>query len=595
MISNKKFENTFLILFTLAITSVCLFRNFFGVELTDEIFYVSESYLMSSGATPFGDSFFVSAFQMFLAPFVSLYSYFVGNNEGILLFARIISYVTVLSVIYFIYRLIKPHVAKTPLVLSLCVVIPFAPYSLVTLSYNGIAAIMIFLSSALLVKSLFLDGKSGDKYIILAGCFFSFAVAAYPITLITGFFVGIVLLIIKKKREALIFLSSMALFGILLILILVIRTGGILEFVEGLNSTITYAQKTSIIKKSIIDRFKDVFMFAFIPARLFFIFLLISSIFIFIVKYINFKLLKTKFIFSSEFVKEVLLWAFIASAILQLVYSLGIINTISDPGIMARIPNFTFSLGAVIIYAVFVNKSRSICSKLLFPLVITFIHYLVVINSSGATGSKDFILQYSAGISIIILYYAIKDFKGEDYLKNVIEGRFIKLLFVFFACLLTIVYCNYRYEYVYREGNIKTLTYMADEGIYKGIFTSYSVAENLIALENELNVITSEEETVLFLDCVPFAYLMVESTPFTPSTWDLMAYSYGYNDASVMMDYFDIKDDIPDKIIYIDTGRDELLSIDFESYEFNAFVNENYEMFYINEDSRYPIKAYSKK
>ena len=87
----------------------------------------------------------------------------------------------------------------------------------------------------------------------------------------------------------------------------------------------------------------------------------------------------------------------------------------------------------------------------------------------------------------------------------------------------------------------------------------------------------NSEDSVLFMEVVPMAYLMTNARYCTPSTWDIMLYTYGFNDDTIMKRYFETVGEMPDYIVYIDTGRDACLSIEKDDYLFTQFVLSNYE------------------
>lgn len=55
------------------------------------------------------------------------------------------------------------------------------------------------------------------------------------------------------------------------------------------------------------------------------------------------------------------------------------------------------------------------------------------------------------------------------------------------------------------------------------------------------------------------------------------------------------KKNLPNKIIYIDTGRDELVSIMKEGYNFSEFVKLRYTLIKVYKDDIYPVHIYELK
>ena len=71
---------------------------------------------------------------------------------------------------------------------------------------------------------------------------------------------------------------------------------------------------------------------------------------------------------------------------------------------------------------------------------------------------------------------------------------------------------------------------------------------------------------------------MCEGTACAPSSYDSCVYAYNVNQPKIMYDYFLQIEDVPDDIIYIDFGKDEILSIEESSWKFNNFVLSNYSL-----------------
>ena len=113
---------------------------------------------------------------------------------------------------------------------------------------------------------------------------------------------------------------------------------------------------------------------------------------------------------------------------------------------------------------------------------------------------------------------------------------------------------------MHRDADFWVLDYKMPTGIYQDLYTTRERGEALIDLETELNSIVDPDERVLFMDLVPMGYLMTNAIPCTPSAWDQIQYSYGFTNDDILRSYFRVTGFIPDKILYVFTGRDEELS-----------------------------------
>ena len=131
-------------------------------------------------------------------------------------------------------------------------------------------------------------------------------------------------------------------------------------------------------------------------------------------------------------------------------------------------------------------------------------------------------------------------------------------------------------SYVYRDAPMNELIYKVKTGIFKGIYTTEQNAADIMELESFIHDNTSEDEWIKFMDNVPMGYLFSDGKMCDIRTWDDMNYTYKRNNPTKMYKYFVNREVIPDKLIYVDFGRDEQLSIEDDQWNFNEFVNEFY-------------------
>lgn len=137
------------------------------------------------------------------------------------------------------------------------------------------------------------------------------------------------------------------------------------------------------------------------------------------------------------------------------------------------------------------------------------------------------------------------------------------------------------YAYMYREADFSLLTSRVESGPYKGLYTTQERNDGVTELEKYVRRYTSSEDLLLVMDNDPFIYLMSDAVPCAPSTWDMALYSYKFDEPQLYYDYFRVTGREPTKIIYMNYGRDEVMSIDTD-YRFNEFVKEKYELIYEN-------------
>ena len=159
------------------------------------------------------------------------------------------------------------------------------------------------------------------------------------------------------------------------------------------------------------------------------------------------------------------------------------------------------------------------------------------------------------------------------------KSKFVKILTGVLAVsvITSLLYANF--SLVYRDGRIPALTTRVQSGVFKNLYTTEDRAKDFPELETYLNSVIEEDESYAFRDNVPFAYLMVhKGKPCEKMTWDCLQYHHGRNSPAPLFDYYRVRDMIPDKIIYIDFGKDEKLSILNDGYRYNDWVNAYYDL-----------------
>ncbi len=157
------------------------------------------------------------------------------------------------------------------------------------------------------------------------------------------------------------------------------------------------------------------------------------------------------------------------------------------------------------------------------------------------------------------------------------------------ACLLKISYSN-----VYRDSPIRQLDYRVETGIFRGIRTTRENGEAVTRLEETLREKTAGAESLLICDLFPMGYLMSGAPPCTPTTWDPCMYRYGFQDMELYRAYFDLTGRTPGMIVFINS-EERGLSVDDEDNAFARFVHENYVCAESVGEGRYALRIFRRK
>lgn len=548
---------SFVVFFGVLLTIILMYvRCFYGTELSDEAYYVSEAKEIINGNIPFAynNSSKALGFTFLLIPIIKVYSVFVPNLEGIFLVTRLcfVTFKVIISSI--LYLVFQKSQKRYNALLLVGVLIPLFGY-FQNFNYNNVPIWLLLLSGLLLYDVIEQDAKYRRVELICAGFSTGIAIFANPGWGLTLFIFGAVIFFEvkdrRKKVETLLYYFG-AVFGEVVIVIvpIVIKT----SFAE-----VWYGFYRLFINKIPVDSldpdksYIKVIMGFFPPllGRLAIMGIVTMIIYFFSTRYIcenESRLTRTQY--------KIL--AFTIALATDMIFK-AYRNMGTD---VAAYWAFTVTIYLIVFYLSGLYKQEKILWYLgVYPLVFVIAEIVLVDYNAG-------INRFSNAITIIIplLYVLLK--QESELTRGVATALAVAIIF----------FTGYAdFGYVYRDDDIRTLNYKVESGVYKGIYTSAVRQKDLVELENYLNDLIAEDETYSFRDNVPFAYLMVHHGQVCElSTWDCLQYSYDRNSPALLFDYYQRRNMIPDWIVYIDYGRDEKLSIEDDNYRYNDWVDTYY-------------------
>jgi hypothetical protein len=169
------------------VLALTYWRLYYGVDFTDEAFYVAVPYRFTHGARPFVDEATLSTFGLLTWPAIWLHDA-VAGVDGVVLFERKLSFLFSCAVAACVFLGVRPYVrSRTPAFLCSLLSVAFVPFSIPNLSYNT-------LGSGLFVAGCFLGlrflATRRPLFAALAGLVHGLAVVAYPTILVPAFFYG---------------------------------------------------------------------------------------------------------------------------------------------------------------------------------------------------------------------------------------------------------------------------------------------------------------------------------------------------------------------------------------------------------------------
>lgn len=530
-------------------------RNCCGIEITDEAFYVSEAVSILRGNAPvvftMSDKPF---FPVLLMECIRLYQLLIPDLEGIFLFSRTVFLVFRLCISAVIYIVLRKEFNRQYLIFALCVLFTIWGNSIPNLSYNTISCWLIILAGAITYISLTTQNTGKSRIFSgITGVLISLAVLAHVGQALNAVWFGIMYLLFGKAQKRRINFMIYAYSGAgaaFCVLFLLLLQYGRDKLIFGLETAFHYINRPA--QQGIEGNIK------YTLDNIGWVLIIFGVVFS-VTFFYRMARIKFKKIPSVNFEDATLAAVFLCMLRLLFRYNDPATNLLKV-GAVGGV--FLLAVGGMAVADKDRKAGQIITAFMTFPVI-----YVIICGFGMDTMAYKRFWMFG-----FIFFGGVLLFERYFRHGSIPRKALCCLTFVF----VFIAIASSEWSYLYRENSLWELDTKVTEGVYKGIYTTAQKADDTQALEKYIKEITSKEDRVLFLDNVPVGYMMSEAVPWTPSTWDLTAYTYGFNNPDILYRYFENKGAAPTKIIYVDYGRDEKMSIDDEKHLFNDFINENY-------------------
>jgi len=582
--------NAIIAIAALFVLAASFHRLFFGVEITDEAYCIAESRLVAQGGVPFVNNWTQAPSHVILYFWlVPLYESLSGSTEGLFLFMRIAFWTVKLLVLGAVFFTMRKHINPRVLLLFLLPFVPFSPFNINMFSYNSLQFFLLLLAQALVVRFFIGDGCSSlaNKQAIWIGAVLALTCLAQPSSIIlVVYFLGLLIAVQTYRRKPvtpiLFFVMSGLIVAAVVAAALSMVGGGFFRLTEGIRVAIADNPYFSIEKAPASDAFARV---TGIIRQHLLTMLLSASIFVFGVSCRIYSIKTKRSLPREQEVTRAVVWVFLVVVTLYVVL-LVLKYAPTEETAYSHVECALFPVPLALM-PLLPKCHRRTGSALLLSIWAPCMISLAVVAVSSWTGlhARFYLLYGGAMLSTVFFYLALEGFKKDTDKASLAGSAALSVVVILSACVQP-------YMYFYRDAPFVKLECVVETGVYRGLHTTKERSESLIALEAELRAITNYGDDVLFMEVVPMAYLMTDAAFCAPSTWDAMLYSYGFKEDKIMQKYFQSVGKVPNKIIYIDTGRDAVLSIETDDYQFNAFVNENYTLTHERTEQPYRIKMY---
>lgn len=546
-------EITLIIVFYL----IMINRIKYSVEFSDESWYVAEPYVVAEkGAVPFINN--VSQSPGFTIPLALAFKVFCivnGGTDGIILFSRCLFLTVALLAALLTVGIINRYTdLKAPIIVAIPMFLASNTCSLFAINYHTIGLIYLPLILALVYAEYEDDSKRSILWGFLAGAV-AVRTTMGTIQVVIALIVIFIALCLHKKTKRLV--------GILLgCTIVCLLMFGIIGLKYGFGFLIIWIKMFLNQAYFMIGNLAD---FGGSVGAL--IRLLKYAFAIFVVMGIAKIVIKNTFIF----------YFLLKISVLGLIV-LGVFFTFRCAD-YDGIRLFLLTWFLPYFYGIYSVKKSKFNKHILIIsfayLCVYFMTSYTTIDGFGSGKNYRWLFMPILLTVIMILNEPCEDSEIDGYVE-IVHNMTINLGILCTIMLLSVFRIWSVYSYIYRDDEISLLTYKVDSGIWKGLYTTELRASNVVGVEEYLKSITSDDDNVLCLDWVSFGYLMVAGKICSPTTLDASPYSYGVNTPNPYFMYFDVVNRVPDKIIYIDYGRDKIVSIDNPEWKFNEFVNSYY-------------------
>ena len=538
-------------------------RAFLGTELTDEAYYVAEVKEILNGNIPYAYNYSSKSvgFTFLLIPPMALYKMLVPDLAGIFLFTRLCFVTYKLLVWSVVYRVLRKSLNTPGALLVSALMLPLNG-PILNFSYNTVPELTLFMVGCLLYDVIEQDASHKRGKLIFSGFMTGVACFANP-----GWSIALIIFLVliavrisgrKEKTAALLCYGCAVLAEVLLVVIGVSLQTGFSRFWYGFGRLFINPIPTDSINPD-VNWLNVLLSFAGVTMQCVCILALVSLLLFFMKKRLADK------VFFRDYSKEqtVLLAVTTAFCLNSFYVIISHLNNISfSDGGDIRGYVTVFYLFAFMIVGLF-KKEKIVWYLGIYQITYSLASLMLV---SADVGIWRFINTYSVLVPVI---YALIRQKTKP----------VRVM----ACLLasvTVISLGYaNFKRIYRDAGFNSLKYQVSSGVYKGLYTVSSRYKSLPELEEYLNSVIDDDESYAFRDNAPYAYLMTHKGKVCESgTWDILQYTAGRNAPSALFDYYRVRDMIPDKIIYIDSGRDDCVSLFAPDFKYNDWVNEYYDV-----------------
>lgn len=527
-------------------------RILFGVDFTDEGFYIGVPYRFLLGDKPFVDelNFAMQLPSLVIYPFVKLYILWLGSADGIVLFLRHIYLFFTILIAFFIFLVLKRRIIwHTALFISLTGVV-FIPWGIPNLSYNTLGS-NFFLLGCFLALWVFSNNKKGNL-MLFSGLSHGLAIISYfPLLMPVFFFAATIwlFLLFKAKKTGFVLLSyCLGVFLIFLLFLPVIINAGLYNIRLGYDYVNSMGVQGGGMEK-IIGIFTGLWSNYLHKA-----WAMLALVAVYIGVRMKYKIFQ---------------YALLASPIAYMLLSVP-----QDDHIALKYISY-YSLLAP--YFLLFLKDNRFAKELFYIIWLpSFVAGITIAwgSSNGYINAAFGFLPASLVTSILLTLVLTQAFSRKNS-PDLNKLHVIPSISVILMLLL------FQYSYVYRDDKISELSTKVDFGPYKGLYTTREKSDYMNSLLEDMKVLGKTNYKVLIYDYFPGGYLFTSMRPATSTLWLRSKADKPKIDRDSTVDYYarnNFEPDIVFKIEKLFVKKNEIWDLEYPVDDsLDNFVKNRYE------------------
>lgn len=203
--SDRSGDICFYVLFAV-ITVVMVIRAFFGIEITDEAYYIAEVRTVLDGNLPYAyNNSDLVGMTVVMVPFVWIYRLFVSGDEGLFLYMRLCYVIFRAIVLLAGYLLLKKKTGKFAAACA-CLIMAAYHMNILNFSYNTISTLFVFITGILLYYLEDMkEGKARSVLYFVAGVLSALTVLSHPVHALSIVLFIILLFVYKTPFKDILF------------------------------------------------------------------------------------------------------------------------------------------------------------------------------------------------------------------------------------------------------------------------------------------------------------------------------------------------------------------------------------------------------